>query len=125
VEQKGEWMGEWGVLGQVIEARAAGSGGRVPAAYGHAAHGSCRGWPGHGGGARPGTKGGKEVGRPSGSGVGASAHVRAKRAEPGHMEREREQRRPRLAMLAGQKGGDGLINKRNCFFLFKNQSSSY
>jgi hypothetical protein len=57
----------------------------------------------HGGGARLGTKRGKEVGRPSRSGVGASARVRAKRAGPGHVERERERRWPRLALLAGQK----------------------
>jgi hypothetical protein len=118
-EQKGEWIGERGVLGQVIEARAAGPGGRVPVAYGHVAHGSCRDQPGNGGGARPGTKRGKVVGRPSGSGVGASARVQAERVGPGHVEREQERRRPRLALLAGQKGGDILINKINCFFFQK------
>jgi hypothetical protein len=69
--------------------RAVGPSEHVPAAYGHAAHGFCRGRPEHGGRACSRTRHGKEVGWPSGSGVGASVRVRAKRARPRRVERER------------------------------------
>jgi hypothetical protein len=95
--------GETGRARAGHKVRAAGPSERVLAVYGHATHGFCRGWPEHGGRARSRTKRGKEVGRPSGSGVGASVHVRAKQARPRRVERERGEGGP-AGFAGGPKG---------------------